>query len=448
MAIIQIRSHNPHKMLWVSPLQKLVPSDILPIISFLILIRKDLMITATQKRLVMGFCAVLLLMPSAPTKTSNNAASNIMTGCLIAAGVLGVCSLAAGVASLFTKTPEQVAQEAEQALQEANRDSHRFYTEYVYAFDQTRSVTLDEIERNFLYPIAERCFYDNFCMESYISKLAEHKKALTYAEAQLADHIRALEQNNEKSRSMYNRLRSIKQTVVAEHSYLDAYYVRLADHRAFFKLYAYEAKLYKMYAYEMTLSQQYMHEPYLFERYVLAHIRARHSASEYPILAYCNHLSDHIDSLAGYLNSLRFYYAGRTPLAQKLLSELRYLRGIIQSTAAFQEERDRKRTDDARREQLALQRRLAEAHEREAHAHMMQAQAQLERNLIERDRLAQMQAAANTQVTVVIPPTTVIVPAPAPAAQTPTTTTATTTTTTVTTGTNAPVYVDYSYWGE
>lgn len=431
------------------------------------------MITVTQKRLVMGLCATLLLMPSAPTKASNNnALGTVAASCAVAAGIFGLGYLVAqGIRYAWTKSDEQVSQEAEEALRNARSEGHhtgqRFYAEFMNTFMNAwnGNPSLAEIENNFLSRVAYLAYYsyNRFDMAIYIKTLSNYKTALKDSLDQVSGRIAELRNDRRTNEYMYNRLVDLERALQAELQWYEQYYPKFADHRAYFEIYDFESRQYETYAREFEVGRQYAHDRYAFGSLIMQEIHAKDLDRNYPLVTYYNRLNRHIETLKGLIKNLRYHYAARKPEAQQLLDYLLAIRDVLVNNTEFKKEAKRKRDDDERREYMEREARARErearareqeaaAREREAHAREMEACARMrradaerERNRIERERLAQQQA-MQTQVTVIIPaPTTTVT-------QTTETTTTTVTTNPVATppATNepTPVYVDYSYWGE
>jgi hypothetical protein len=351
------------------------------------------MIPVSQKRTVMGLSLVLLLAPSVPTKAHNDTAGNIAAGCLIGAGILGLCGIAAGIAYACSKSDEQVADDAKQLLRDFRHNPlWRFHTEYMNVFERAYYGTpgLDDIERNFLAVVANRAYYElNLSMESYISDLKDQVALLEKSLSDVKDRMRNLEAKRETYTAIYDRLSNLRRGLEDELSRFKPYYQRFADHRAYFALYAFESELYDVYKREFEIGRQYQYDPYFLEYNLLRAAVAHDLSREYPLIKYHNRLSEHIETLERKLRDLKYYYPTRTPDAQKLLDYVIYMRGVIANSSAYKEERHRKKEDDARQELLALRRREAEAAEREAAAHQMRAVAEMQRACAEQARLAQ-----------------------------------------------------------
>lgn len=361
------------------------------------------MVPISQKRTVMGLSLILLFTPAVPVKAvHNDTAGNIAAGCLIGAGILGLCGLAAGIAYACSKSDEQVADDTQQELRNARHDRQRFYTEYMNVFEraQYNSAGLNEIEQSFLSVVAYRAYYEfnHFSIETYINTLKDHITYLEKSLSDIKDRMRSLESKGQTYSSIYDRLSGLRRDVDTELNHLlKPYYQRFVDHRGYFAIYAFESKLYDLYKREFEIGRQYQYDTYLFERLLLQTISAHQLNRNYPLVDYYNRLSENIETLEYKLQGLKYYYPKRTPEAQQLLDFLVYVRGVLANSSAYKEDRQRKKEDDARQELLALRRRETEAAEREAAAHVMRASAEMQRACMEQVRYAQ-------QPTVVVVP--------------------------------------------
>jgi hypothetical protein len=320
----------------------------------------------SQKRTVMGLSLALLLAPSVPTKAHNDTAGNIAAGCLIGAGILGLCGLAAGVAYACSKSDEQIADDAKQVLRDFRHNPlWQFHTEYMNVFEQAYYGTpgLDEIERNFLAVVANRAYYElNLSMESYINSLKDQLALLEKSLSDVKDRMRNLEAKRETYTATYDRLSNLRRGFEDELSHFKPYYQRFADHRAYFAIYAFEAKLHHdIYKREFEVGRYYQYDQYLLEYNLVQTAVAHNLSREYPLLKFHSRLSEHIETLDRKLRDLKYYYPTRTPDAQKLLDYLIYMRGIVANSSAYKEERHRKKEDDARQEMFAMQQRAIAA---------------------------------------------------------------------------------------
>ncbi len=346
------------------------------------------MILVSQKNVVLSLSLIFLASSLTHLNARDNSTESAVSGLAIGAGILGLFGLAAaGIAYAYSKSDEQLAQEAEEAVREAHRAGHRFYGDYVNVFMRPRpgSPTLEEIELYFLFGIALNSYYANSSVEDYIDTLANYVKALDYAFDQVADRMRTLEKNRETYTGIYKRLAAVAREISHENAYLKDYYQKFADHRAYFALYAYEAHLLKTYETEFELGRQYQNDPYLFEFYIMQTINGYNLSYDYPLIAYYDRLNNHIDNLRVYIQNLRYYYPGRTPAAQQLLDYMIYMRGVIANSANFRQEKRIKKEDDDRIEQRAIAERKSLAYEREVSIREFDARArEIER---ERNRL-------------------------------------------------------------
>jgi hypothetical protein len=347
----------------------------------------------SQKWTVMGLSVVLLLAPSVPAKARDDGWTKALGVGAAVAAVGAVCGAAvAGIVYAFSKSDEQIADDAQQLLRNfRNSPLWRFYTEYVNVFERAYYGTpgLDEIERGFLAVVANRAHELNLSMESYISDLKDNLTLLEKSLSDVKDRMHSLEARHETYTAIYDRLSNLRRGLEDELSRFKPYYQRFADHRAYFVLYAFEAKIHDIYKHEFEIGRYYQYDLYLLEYNLVRAAVAHNLSREYPLLKYHKRLSEHIETLERKLRDLKYYYPTRTPDAQQLLDYVIYMRGVIANSSAYKEERHRKKEDDARQELLALRRREAEAAEREAVAHQMRAVAEMQRACAEQARLAQ-----------------------------------------------------------
>jgi hypothetical protein len=77
---------------------------------------KNSMILVSQKRLLMSLSFTLLFAPVMPTKAYDSSMKNptLIAG-FIAAGILGVCGLIYGIVQACKKSPQQIADDAQEA---------------------------------------------------------------------------------------------------------------------------------------------------------------------------------------------------------------------------------------------------------------------------------------------------------------------------------------------
>lgn len=355
------------------------------------------MVLTLQKRVVTGICAIVLLISSSPTHTrQDDTAAHVAAGCAIGAGILGLIgAVSAGIYYLCSKSDEQVLEEARGSLQLAHSYGVRFQNVYTNVFERgyCGEPTLDDIELHFLLPVAMEAAKTGFSVIEYVDALERSVTSLNEALSQVSDRIQKLERDYKTCSSVYESLRLVRSAIRQELAYLEGYSARFSDHKAFFELYAYESKLCGVYAYELEVGRNYQHDLYLFERYIMQSIGTHGLRGDYPLVAYHVRLTDHIERLDRYVNKLRYQYPSRLPLAHQLLGYLRSMRGVIELTPAFKEEKRMKKEAEDRAEWLAYQARQAAALEAHARAAQIEAEAQRalvrlerERNRIEREK--------------------------------------------------------------
>jgi|GEM_PF-3814221 len=356
------------------------------------------MVLPLQKRVLMSICASsLLTAPSFAKSTDDNIWGKVATGCAV---VAGIASIGALIGWACSKTDEQVASEGFGVLNEASRArlDHGFYNICANVGYGINSMYLEALEQEVLYPIALRAWEHNTSMRDYISNLSDQLSTLKSWLYTVEDRISSLERNHDTYGSIYARLRALSRDMSEEINALDGYYNLLYKHRAFFNLYAYEAKLYKYYNREMEIGRVYTHDVYLFERYILQAVGTHSLRKDFPLLAYDSDLNAHIAQLADYISALPYYYPGRTVTATQLLDYLKYMRGVVEASHAFKEEKRAQREAEERRVRFEYERA---ARERETTAREMQAAAEWARVREERERKRILQ---NQQ-----PPTVIIV---------------------------------------
>ena len=308
-----------------------------------------------------------------------------------------------GIRYAWSKTDEQVADAADRAVRDADRDAKRFFTEYMNVFSEYTLATygypsLADIEKRFLEVVAYRAYYDlnRFSVSSYISALSTHRTTLHQELEQVVDRIYKLESAYETHKPVYHRLVSLRKALVEERALLDYFYPKFADHRAYFELYAFESKLYGIYDREMQLWYHYYNDPYALEHYLLDTITAYSAEREYPLVVYYYRLNNNIDTLRDLINKLSYTYPVRSVDARKLLDYLIYIRKTLVKTPEYKEQVRLKKEADDRQEWLELQRRNTRAQEEAARAQALRAQAEMQRvvaenhrNYIEHVKLAQ-----------------------------------------------------------
>lgn len=364
------------------------------------------MVLTNGKRVVTSVFTVALLISSHPTNTdSRDIAGKVATAGVIAAGVLG---LGAALYYAFSeKSDEQLICEAQDAVPAARVERRHYYDIYEYFIGLRTVVEIDinDIEQQFLYPVALRAWTMRTSVDAHVNALNHHFSTLKSLLDALSERVNRLEGKGQTHTALYDRLVWVRRDVRDELSHLDGYYHMLAQHRAFFSVYAYEAMLYDVYERERGIIQNYQYDPFLLERYILQAVHMHGISGEYPLIIYWARLNDHIDALINRINNLKYYYPGRTPLANQLLEELNYVRSVVEMSLAFREEKRVKREREDQEARLAIQRREAFAYECEVNTRAIEAAAEWalvreerEHNRIEREKLRQQQ---NPQVIII-----------------------------------------------
>lgn len=349
------------------------------------------MVLPLSKRVVMSSCAILVCVASSPTHTEDNLISKIATGCAIIAG-LGLAGAAIGYA--FSRSDEQVAQDAHTNLNTIHAELSKFYM-YTQAVP-SYTTDLYVIEQDILYPIGVEALRINVSMHDYISFFGDLLAKIRGDLSTISDRMNSLERNDRTYESIYARLRQLRREISEELPILDSYYTFLHAHESFFELYAFEAKLYAYYAQELEIGRLYVNDTYLFERYILQVVGTHDLRSEFPLVKYDKNLSRDISLLSEYISNLSYYYSGRIAAAKQLLDYLKFMRGTLEASYSFKEEKRLQREADERRAHLEYERQQANARQREAVAQEARAAAEWarareerERNRIERERNTQ-----------------------------------------------------------
>lgn len=343
---------------------------------------KDPMVLISQKRVVVGLSLSLLLTPVIPTKAYNE-----NTGIAIGIGLLGL--IGAGIAyACGGKSDEQILDDAWRNLKDAQDIDRIFASEYMSSGD---------IERHVLEPAARRAYYElKISVVNHLNKVQDAIKALEQSAKEAREAVQKLREKGKTYERIYDRLIAIERDIDAELSYARAYYNRFAEHRAYFEIYALEQEICNNYQREIAYAYEYRPETYRFEEKILKMVQSYDTYTEYPLVRYYNKLNNYVHRLESALRDLRYHYMDRTPTAQNTLLYLTRIREIIGNAPEYRAEAYRKKQDDMRQEEIALQRRIAEAREREAlamaaraDAEYQRAQAERERNRIEREKLNQ-----------------------------------------------------------
>ena len=154
--------------------------------------------------------------------------------------------------------------------------------------------------------------------------------------------------------------------------------------------------MYSKYKTEIAYAYEYGTNAYVFEQGILRLALSHDAHAEYPLVRYYRTINSYVEKLESALRNLKYHYAQRTPTVKNTVAYFVRIREIIGNAPEYRAEAYRKKQDEMRQEELALQRRIAEAREQEAlamaaraDAEYQRAQAERERNRIERERLAQ-----------------------------------------------------------
>jgi hypothetical protein len=369
------------------------------------------MMLVSQKRVAISLAFALLCTSATPTKADSNASYTAGMACIIAAGVVGLCGLVYGlVQACKKKSNEQIVDDAQKAFDTAHMYGRCFYTEYVNTFEQAcyGEPLLDHIERNFLEPVACKAHEPHIHIHitehirSVQSSLSSLKESLKEVKGAIKSLLRSCNRV-----PLYNRLVKIEHDIEAELAYLTAYHQRFSEHQAYFILAKFVFELYEQYQRELAVPCG--RDSYQFMQQLLYFAKMYYAQHEYPLVSYHAQLCDDIANLQYYLRALKYWYPRRQNDVGELLCYLAQMRDIIANTFAFQEERERKKEDDAHRELLALRRREVEAQEAKARAEKQRALAAQQQAYAAQ----QQAAAARQQQTVVVVQQQVVQQAPA-----------------------------------
>lgn len=353
------------------------------------------MVTTVQKRVVTGVFAGALLVSSLPaTADVKDTLCKVGIG---AAAIAGIAGIGAAIAYAFSeKSDEQLVSEARDEVSASRIERRQYYDLYEVWIGLRYLVDpkLDALEQQFLYPVALHAWTLHNSVDAHISAMNIHFSTLKKLLDTILERINRLECNGNSYLSIYDRLVSARRDLREELAQLDGYYQLMAQHKGFFSLYAYEAMLYDVYNRELEIGRNYQYDPYLFERYLIQAVYMHGLPGEYPVLTYLIRLNDHLEALAQRIDNLKYYYPSRTVLAQQLYDYLLYVRGVVEVSVAYREEKQLKRVQ----EEQEIRRRELIAREVEANARTMQASAEWalareerERNRIEREKLRQQQ---------------------------------------------------------
>lgn len=341
------------------------------------------MMLISRKRIIAGLSFSLLFMPTVSTKAYDYGTNNpVIIAGIIGAGIAGVCGFAYSLVKYFQKSHEQIADDAEQALNSARAEGRRFYSEYMNVFMPACGAepTLDDIECNFLEAVASRMYRDGINVEAYIYTVKQSIESLEKALEEVKSAVKSLQSRNKTP--LYDRLVNIENEIESQLGYLKDYHQRFSEHSAYFALAVFELKLHNAHGYDIALLQEHSGDSSRLKKLLLQRAQAYSTYSDYPIVYYYELLRGYNETLNRYLRKLKYCYTKRVSAAKQLIAVFGTICNIIAATSAFREEREFKKADDARREQLELRRRevkaqadMAAAAERQAQAAKQQARA-------------------------------------------------------------------------
>ncbi len=344
-----------------------------------------------SKRLLTTLALMVLCSSATPTKADDNNANTLLIGSAIAAGIIGICGLIYGIMQSYKKSPEQIAKDAQEALDTAHMYGQCFHAEYMGTFQQAcyEEPTLNEIERNFLEAVIRHAQDPNvhIDVEQHIDAVHSSLISLEKTLKEVEELVDDLLLDDDTYLPIYDHLVTIMLKSEAELAYLKDYYQRFTEHRAYFRLAACEAKLLEKYkdAIVGTNLDSIVWEPFVVSIYdpekvvtketQLLHIAKMHNThSNYPLVQYYLQLCNDIATLDYCIRSLTHQYS-KIHAAKKLWHQFSIIRDIIADDHVFKEEYKRKNEDDAQRVLLELTRRKVEAQEQMARAATQQAMA-------------------------------------------------------------------------
>lgn len=320
-----------------------------------------------KKRITISLAFALLCTSATPVKTDNNASNTLLTSSAIAAGIVGICSLMYKIVQSYKKSPEQIANDAQEALNMAHMYGQCFYTEYVNTFEQAHlGSNIEYVEHNFLEAVMRHAQEPevNIDIETYINAVSYAIDSLEEALKGVSACVEDLKSRKTTDQLIYDRLVTIIHKSEAELAYLKAYRQRFAEHRAYFALAACEAKLLEKYkdaivgtnldsiVWELFVVSIYDPEQLVTKETQLLHIAKMHNAnSNYPFVQYYLQLCNDIATLDYCIRSLTNQYS-KIHATKNLWHQLSMIREIIADDHVFKEEYKRKKEDDAQREIL------------------------------------------------------------------------------------------------
>lgn len=365
-----------------------------------------------KKRIAISLAFALLCTSATPVKTSDNNHNTLLIGSAIAAGIIGTCGLIYGIMQSYKKSPEQIAKDAQEVLDAAHRYGQCFHVEYVNTFEQAHlGSNLEYVEHNFLKTVMRRAQQPDsrIDIEEHIDAINQSIATLENALKEVSTCVEHLLFDDATDLPIYDRLVTIMHQSEAELAYLKAYHQRFAEHRPYFILATYEAKLLERYndaivgtnldsiVWELFVVSIYDPEQLVTKETQLLHIAKMHNThSNYPLVQYYLQLCNDIATLDYCIRSLTHQYS-KIHAAKKLWHQLSIIREIITDDHVFKEEYKRKKEDDAQRVLLELKRREVEAQEQMARAAMQQALAAQQQAFVVQQQAYKKQAPSTSQ---------------------------------------------------
>ena len=274
---------------------------------------------------------------------------------------------------LFSPTDERIIQDSLTVF----HDAQNRYDEIITFFAATlgkpetaaeKQILMKTFDESFLYHTA--VMYSNkMYMYDLIAQMQGTISGLRSAHKTVYDRMKKLRSKSE-SYSVFAQMESIDKDICSLSMQLEFVHDYLAQHKSYFTLFEFEARLMNTYANELQVLEQYAHD----QAYIMQVLRscvmkhAGHNRTSYPYMHYVEMIQSDCNNLDRYTNGLSYNYGNRIAAARLLLQKLNTSYSMVITHDAYHQELRDYKKEQLEKERIAAEQAKAAAAQAQANA--------------------------------------------------------------------------------
>jgi len=281
---------------------------------------------------------------------------------LVGGAVAGACAVYKGIEWLFSKTTQQIIEQA-RSTYHAELFKHQKHLSYYYS--QWHPIM--QVDEHMLYAIAsyQQSTIRARNMNSYTSSLQGSLNLLLNHREQLAKRLQKLDavEVQHAQPIIYQLIADIDAYTVK----LDRVVAMLVANKSYFNLYDLESLLLQRYNNELLFINNYLANSIESHLYVYFRGNAaihNYYGIQYPYMNYFKNISDDINQLSQAIDYANVYYQSRLKNADQLRINLQIIKNVVVSSRNYAEEVHRYEIAKLERERLQLVREQIAIEER------------------------------------------------------------------------------------